>query len=260
MKSVAVVQMVSCGAVGPNLVEAKKQVQYASDQGAQLIVLPEAFAFWPAKQDDIDCVAETHGSGRIQDWVSRTAEEFGVWIVAGSIHFIDPDSNRLSESCLVYDDQGRQRACYNRPYKRSSDEIVSICARGEGPVVIQTPFGCLGLAFGYDLYFADHFAKLKALGAQIVAVPSAFLLAPGKAHFKPLVQVRAIENQFFMMAANQGGLHDNGLETYGGSRIVGPWGLVLDTVRTGSSVAKSSIDLLRIDVLSEEFPLNSQSR
>lgn len=262
MTMVAVIQMVSCGAVGPNLVEAKRQIQYAVDQGARLVVLPESFALWPTAYADISCVAENIGAGRIQDWLARIAEEYGIWLVAGSIALNVPDKESMTNTCLVYDDKGHLQGRYDQSNLQSGyttlffEEAVEPVCLSEPEVVLETPFGKLGLALGFDLYSPMHFIKLREKGAQIVAIASAFALAPGKAHFKPLVQARAIENQFYVLASDQGGLHDNGVETYGGSRIVGPWGLVHDTVRMGPSVAKADIDLLRIDVLRDEFKLD----
>jgi hypothetical protein len=127
-------------------------------------------------------------------------------------------------------------------------------------VVVPTPFGRLGLAIGYDLRFGELFHEMRKQGAELVALPSAFSLATGKAHWHALVQARAIENQLYVLAANQSGVHANGRGTFGHSMVVGPWGNILAEQVGGMGYAIGEVDLLRLQILREDFPVWSHRR
>jgi nitrilase len=125
---------------------------------------------------------------------------------------------------------------------------------GERVVVVDTPFGRLGLAVCYDLRFPELFRHMSDQKVEIIALPSAFTALTGKAHWESLVRVRAIENQSYVIAAAQGGYHLNGRETYGDSMIVDPWGAVLERLPRGGGIICADIDLTYLARIRRNFP------
>ena len=146
-----------------------------------------------------------------------------------------PRGVRARSACIVYDDQGQRVARYDKMHLfdvriPDGDEHYAesrIYESGDHIVTLDTPFGRMGLAVCYDLRFPELFRGLLDQGAEFVAMPAAFTAQTGQAHWDILLRARAIENQFFMLAAAQGGFHVNGRETYGHSALVDPWGRVV---------------------------------
>jgi len=271
---VAVIQMVSCGAVGPNLITAKSLIQKAVDQGAGLIILPENFAYVPnhsnlnsnsnSNSNSLSCVAEILGAGRIQDWASRISQELGIWLVAGGLPLVLSDQS-YAHASLLFNSEGNLAGHYEQlhvlDFLNGLDGLDCLDLNfknyqaGQKPVVIKTPFGNLGLAIGEDLRFPSLFLKLRELGADMICVSAGFTRKQGLNHWKPLLLARAIENQCYVLAANQGGVHDNGCETLGSSMIINPLGLTQSHVDIGPGLALGEIDLLQLQILREEYPI-----
>ncbi|MDO8953268.1 MAG: carbon-nitrogen hydrolase family protein [Gammaproteobacteria bacterium] len=260
MAKVAAIQMCSVSAVGTNLLTAQFLMSRAVEAGASVIVLPENFAFIGSNESDIVLVKEQYGSGRIQDFIAAQARELGVWIIAGTIPLASDDESKVYSSTLVYNDQGVVVACYNKIHLLNADlgglehyqETESILP-GNGLVVVQTPVGRIGLSISYDLRFPKQFRELRDKGAEIIAVPSAYPAVMGKLHWKPLLKARAIENQCYVIGANQEGMHDNHRQTFGHTIIVGPWGRVLGFHETGIGYTVVDVDLERLHFLRAEF-------
>ena len=112
----------------------------------------------------------------------------------------------------------------------------------------------MGLTVCYDLRFPELYRALADMGALIVTVPAAFTMTTGRDHWHVLVRARAIENQVYMMAANQSGCHGPGLESYGRSIIVDPWGVVLAQVPDGEGVAVADLDMMRLERVRTSLP------
>jgi len=264
MAKVAAIQMVSCSAVGPNLLTAKMLMQKAVDQGAQLLVLPENFALVGIKDEDKLVIRETYGSGRIQDFLAAQAAALNVWIVGGTIPLVVENHERkVRSSSIVWNAQGEAVARYDKIHlfdvylgatMQQYQESKFIDA-GSQAVVVQTPVGRVGLSICYDLRFPELYRDLRRQGAEILVVPSAFTAVTGRAHWRTLLRARAIENQCYLIAADQGGIHDNQRETYGHSMIIDGWGETLSSHATGIGTAVADIDLIKLQVLREEFPV-----
>ncbi len=265
---VAAIQMVSCSAVGPNLMTMQLLVKQAVDQGAQLIVLPENFAFMGKTPQDTLLIKETFGSGRIQDFVAKCAQTNGIWIIAGTLPLATDDPNKISNATLVYNSDGQRVARYDKihlfdVFLGGVSEVYqesSYVKPGNQVVVIESPFGKIGLSVCYDLRFPELYRQLREKGADILVVPSAFTATTGRMHWRTLLRTRAIENQCYVIAPNQGGVHDNGRETHGHSMIIGPWGIVMGCKEVGIGAVVADIDLIRIQVLREEFPVWNHRR
>ena len=262
MKRVAAIQMASGPNVDANLIEAGRNIQAAANAGARLIVLPENFALMGLSETDNLKFAEKDGTGKIQDFLSEQAEKNKAWIVGGTTPIVADTPEKINAACLVYDDQGKRVARYDKIHLFDVEIVDSgenytesqTIKPGNDVVVIDSPFGKLGLAICYDLRFPELFRALLDKGAEIFVVPSAFTAITGRAHWETIVRARAIENLSFVIAAAQGGYHVSGRETYGDSMIVDPWGTVLDRLPSGSGFVIADIDKDRLESIRRNFP------
>jgi len=243
---VAAIQMASGPKVAGNLNEARRLIENAVQQGAKLVVLPEFFAIMGMSEADKFIVREQPNNGPIQSFLSETARKHKIWIVGGSIPMSADALNKVRNSCLVYNELGEQVARYDKIHLFNLDlgnehyhEADTIEA-GNQVVVVDSPFGRIGLSICYDLRFPELFRAMK--DADIIVLPSAFTATTGKVHWEALVRARAIENLSYLIAAAQGGYHVNGRETHGHSMIVDPWGRVLDELPRGSGVVMAEIN------------------
>ncbi|MBI5901151.1 MAG: carbon-nitrogen hydrolase family protein [Rhodocyclales bacterium] len=246
----AAIQMISGPDVVPNLATAARLVAEAATAGAQLVALPEYFPLIGASDADRLAARETEGSGPIQDFLATTARQHGLWLVGGSIPLHATDPARLRNSCLVVDPDGRRVARYDKIHlfgfrkgAEAYDEAATI-ERGEQIVAFDTPFGRVGVAICYDLRFPELFRAMGPL--DLLVLPAAFTETTGRAHWEMLLRARAVENQCYVLAAAQGGLHPTGRMTHGNSMIVDPWGEVLARIDKGEGVVVAEFDPQRI--------------
>lgn len=258
---VAAIQMASGPQVAANLNEAARHIGKAATAGARLVVLPENFAIMAQQDADRLAVAERDGQGPIQEFLAAQARTHGVWLVGGTIPIKANDSNHVRAACLLFNDHGECAARYDKIHlfdvRLDNGELYNESAAiepGDTPVVVDTPFGKLGLAVCYDLRFPELFRQLLEQGAELFAVPSAFTVRTGRAHWEVLVRARAVENLAYVIAAAQGGYHLNGRETYGDSMIVNPWGEVLDRLARGSGVVVADLDRRYFEHTRTSFP------
>ena len=246
MTKVAAVQMVSTPRVEDNLATARRLVAQAASEGAQLVALPE---YWPIMgMSDSDKVAhaELEGAGPIQDCMAQLAREHGIWLVGGTLPLVSKQDGKVLNTTLVYDPQGQLLTRYDKIHlfgfnkgSESYDEARTIVP-GERVGGFEAPFGRVGLSVCYDLRFPELF---RAMGeCALIIVPAAFTHTTGLAHWEVLLRARAIENQCYVLAAAQGGLHENGRRTFGHSMLVDPWGEVKAVLREGEGVIGGTLD------------------
>lgn len=268
MAKIAAVQMCSSHLVDENLTTAGYWIHQAAAQGAQLVVLPEMFAILGAAATDKVAVKEPFGHGKIQTFLAEQAVKNRLWIVGGTIPIAGNHPNKVRAASLVFDDQGQCVARYDKIHLfdatlsetenyRESDTTES----GQEIVVVDTPCGKLGLAVCYDVRFPELFQCLVQKGAEIIALPSAFTVQTGEAHWEILVRSRAIDHFCYLVGACQGGVHSNGRKTYGHSMIVEPWGCVAaqkDDVIPG--VIYATIDLTTVYAARKSVPVEHHRR
>lgn len=243
---IAAIQMASGPSVAANLSEAEMLLEMAARQGARLAVLPEYFAIMGMRDTDKVDVREADGTGPIQRFLAEQAKLHDIWIVGGSVPLQCDSPDKVRNSCLVYDNKGKRVARYDKIHlfgldmgNESYQEERTI-EPGNQVVVLDTPFGRMGLSICYDLRFPELYRAMQPV--DLIVVPSAFTETTGKAHWEVLVRARAIENLAYVIAAGQGGYHLNGRETHGNSMIVDPWGVVLDRLPRGSGVVIANIN------------------
>lgn len=264
----AAVQMHSGDDVADNLEQARGLLEEASGKGATLAVLPENFALMPKRSREKTAIAEQPGEGPIQAFLSETAARLDLWIVAGSLPLVSPDSQRTYGASLVFDPAGALSAVYRKIHlfdvdladsQESYRESRSMYP-GDDVVVVPTPLGTLGLSICYDLRFPELYRELVDAGATLLSVPAAFTETTGRAHWHTLLKARAVENLAYVIAPGQTGTHPDGRSTYGHSVIVDPWGKVLGELESGSGVVVAPIDLDRVKRLRREFPALANRR
>lgn len=268
MSKCAAIQMASGPSVSSNLLEAEKQIAEAVKIGAKLVALPENFAMMGDRETDKVKIKEADGAGPIQKFLSSTAKKYGVWIVGGTIPIAGDDDNKVRAACLVYNDQGERVARYDKQHLfdvnvPESDEVYresDSIERGDELLVVDSPFGKLGIAVCYDLRFPEFFRTLVTQGMEILIIPSAFTSRTGQAHWEVLLRARAIENLCYVIAPNQGGFHLNGRKTFGHSMIIDPWGVILDCYKTGAGFVAADIDLGKLAKVRGAFPVLEHRR
>nr|UQM69616.1 nitrilase [Nitrosomonas communis] len=243
---VAAIQMASGPSVSANLEEALRLIELAVSQEAKLVALPEYFCIMGLRDTDKLSVREQPGEGMVQSFLSETAKRFGIWLVGGSVPLESPVPDKVYNSCLIYDHEGRQVARYDKIHlfglemgeERFAEEKT--IKAGDKVVAVDSPFGRIGLSICYDLRFPELYRLMGKV--DIILAPSAFTAITGKAHWETLIRARAIENQAYVIAPAQGGFHVNGRETNGDSMIVDPWGVVFDRLARGPGVVVATLD------------------
>jgi predicted amidohydrolase len=261
MSLVAAIQMCSSCNVTENLEHTGKLISAAASNGAKLVVLPEMFSIMGTQAEDKVKLQERYGEGKIQDFLAKSAKQYKLWIVGGTIPITSEDPNRVHAACILYNDQGESVARYdkinlfnatlenNETYKESNTTMP-----GNQIVVADTPFGKLGLCVCHDLRFPNLFDELRKKGAEIIAVPSAFAMKTGMVHWELLTRCRAIDTFCYLIGAGQGGVHTNGRETFGNSIIVDPWGRVLSQVTDDNPIIYANIDLDELHRIRQKMP------
>jgi len=234
---VGVVQLCSTAEVDANLARAAEAIETASERGAQLVALPEAFAFLQREGTAVPCAQAP--DGRIVRFLAEQAHRHGVWLVGGSLPEAIPGSERVYNTCLVLRPDGSVAARYRKIHLFDADlgdrggpghgayRESARTAPGEQVVAAETPFGPIGLSICYDLRFPELYRRLcVAHGARWLFVPSAFTPETGKDHWEVLLRARAIESQCYVIAPAQCGRHGPDRASHGRSMVVDPWGLV----------------------------------
>jgi deaminated glutathione amidase len=252
------IQMASGPNVAANLNEAGRLIEMAVAHGASLIALPEYFAIMGLKQTDKVDAREKEGTGPIQAFLAHTAKAHGIWLIGCSVPLESPIAGKVFNSCLVYDDKGQRVARYDKIHlfkldlgaEHFSEELT--ITPGKQPVVVDSPYGRIGLSVCYDLRFPELYRAMKDV--DIFVVPSAFTETTGRAHWEPLLRARAIENLAYVLAPAQGGYHLNGRETHGNSMIVDPWGVVLDRLPRGSGIVVAGVNHAYRNELRQSLP------
>ena len=261
---IAALQMVSTTSVETNLAAARRLIAHAAGDGAELVALPEYFCLMGSKDRDKLAVAEAAGEGPIQSMLADAAREHGVWVIGGTLPIRSNDPERVLNSNCVYAPDGSLAARYDKIHlfrydngREHYDEGVAIQA-GDTPTAVQAGAIRVGLSVCYDLRFPELYRELSFTAGQkpcdLISVPAAFTHTTGLAHWELLLRARAVENQCYVIAAAQGGRHENGRRTFGHSMVVDPWGEVLAVVDEGEGVAMAELDPARIASVRSQLP------
>ncbi|MGK5077736.1 carbon-nitrogen hydrolase family protein [Janthinobacterium sp. HLX7-2] len=258
MHRVAAIQMISTPSVAENLATARRLVAQAAAGGAELVVLPEYWAIMGKLETDKLAHAEQPGSGPIQDGMAQMARQHGIWLIGGTLPLISGQEGKVLNTTLVYDPQGAPAGRYDKihlfGFTRGTESYNESRTIVPGAQVrsIETPFGRVGLSVCYDLRFPELY---RAMGdCALIVVPAAFTHTTGRAHWEVLLRARAIENQCYVLASAQGGLHPNGRRTWGHSMLIDPWGEVKAVLPEGEGVVSGALDPLFLAGVRESLP------
>jgi predicted amidohydrolase len=261
---VAAIQMVSTPDPKMNIVKARALLLQAKEQGAQLAVLPEYWSIMGMRDIDKLNFAEDIGSGELQDFLSSTAKELAMIIIAGTIPIRSGDAEKIFNATIVFDTLGRQIARYDKIHLfgfNNGDESYqesNTIEPGHEVVTFETSAGRIGLAICYDLRFPELF---RAMGkCSLIVLPAAFTFTTGQAHWEILLRARAIENQCYVLASAQGGLHENGRRTWGHSMLIDPWGKVVNSLGEGEGLLLADIEAEVMTKIRQNLPALSHRK
>jgi deaminated glutathione amidase len=262
---VAAVQLNSSADVAANMASAERHTRAAAAAGASMVVLPEKWTAMGA--DDQLRAAAQPLDGPALSWASAIAGELGIDLVAGSIAERVEGREKLANTCVHVGPEGEVKAVYRklhmfdvevggRRYRESDLEDP-----GEEIVLSETADGLeLGLSICYDLRFPELYRILAVRGARVFPLPAAFTLATTRDHWQTLIRARAIENQAFVIAANQIGEHPGGTRSGGRSMIVDPWGVVLAQAPDGEGHIVAELDPDRLVQIRAQLPALANRR
>ncbi len=285
---IAALQMVSTPDVARNLDAARRLIARAAAEGSQLVALPEYFCLLGHSDRDKLGIAEHPGDGPIQRMLSMAARDHALWIIGGTLPMrIAGDAEHVLNACCVYGpggalaarydkmhlfgfDNGSERYDESRVLEAGSDVVAldiapkasDVPAGGDAATPGDAPARWrLGLSICYDLRFPELYRALGAAApCDLIAVPSAFTYTTGQAHWELLLRARAVENQTYVIAPAQGGLHENGRRTWGHSMVIDPWGEVLACLPGGEGVVTAELDRSRIDAVRRQLPALAHRR
>ena len=260
------VQLRSGRTVASNLDKAEALVRRAAKGGAQYVQTPENTGIMELKPELVLAAAESEGKSAPLAWARALARELGIWLHIGSIA-IKLDPSRVANRSYLLDPEGSVTARYDKLHMFDVDLAGGESYResqyfrpGAKAVLADLPFGRFGLSICYDLRFASLYRALAAAGAEIIAIPAAFTKQTGEAHWHVLTRARAIETGAFVLAATQGGLHENGRSTFGHSIVVSPWGEVLAEAGEEPGVIFADIDLAASEEARARIPAIKHGR
>ena len=233
-----------------------------SSNSDHVIVLPENFAVLdPA--NFLNFASNSSLVKHVLDWLCKLARACQCWLVGGTVPVLSATGEKVHTRSYLVSPRGEQFYHYDKMHLfdadvndsvksyRESDFIVP----GLAPGCVDLPWSRVGIAICYDLRFPEYFRKLAKAGVRCLFVPAAFTYHTGQAHWLALLRARAIENQVYVAACNQGGKHDDGRETWGHSVIIDPWGKVLVEAGLGAKVLSAVIDLAYVDDVRKKMPV-----
>ncbi len=266
--AIAIGQMTSGIDPAANLAVVTAMIAQAAAQGAAMLFLPEMAAMVDRDRARAAGHVIAEADSRFIAGVRDAAARHGLWVHTGSAAVTGPAGDpRWRNRSLVIDAAGAVRARYDKLHlfdvTLASGEAwreSAAYAPGDALAVVDTPIGRLGLAICYDLRFAALFDALGAAGAQIIAVPSAFTVPTGRAHWEVLLRARAIEQGCFVIAAAQTGTHADGRTTWGHSLAIDPWGTVLADLGDTPTLRLVTIDVAHSARVRAELPAIAHRR
>ena len=259
----------SCSGVDPdaNAATLVEMVRQAAEGGAAMLFTPEMSGLVDGDRERSAGMIRSEGEDVVLEAVRAAAKANGIWVHLGSLALRIDGGKRVNRA-FVIDPDGAIIGRYDKMHLFDVDlptgeswRESAVYRAGSGPVVVRgTPVGSIGLTICYDVRFPAMFERLSEAGAEVIAVPAAFTVPTGEAHWHVLLRARAIEAGLFVVAAAQSGRHEDGRATYGHSLVVDPWGTVLIDGGEGEKLLFTEIDLDRIAQVQSRIPVLSHRR
>lgn len=261
---VAAIQTVTGTSLDDNLARADALIAEAARGGAELVLLPEYFCMMGRHESDKVAIREQDGDGPVQHFLADAARRHRIWLVGGTLPMWCGDDNRVYNTSLAFEPRGERVARYDKIHlfgftkgTENYDESRTILA-GRTPVAFDAPCGRVAMSVCYDLRFPELYRGLSSgkdgQGLSLILMPAAFTYTTGQAHWEILIRARAIENQCYVLAAAQGGKHENGRRTWGHSMLVDPWGELMGVLPEGEGVVSGVIDPARLAEVRQNLP------
>jgi predicted amidohydrolase len=234
-----------------------------------IVALPECCLFFGASDEaQLTLAQQTQANNLLQNALGSLAKQYNVTLIGGTIPLLAKDGNKFTNSSCAFSTNGELIGCYDKIHLfdvNVEDNEKNYCESrftqaGVNPCLLNTSIANIGLTVCFDVRFPELYQKLTALGADIITVPSAFTRVTGKAHWQTLLQSRAIENQVYIIAAGQEGVHENGRETWGHSMIINPWGEVLTCLEEGEGVITTEFFPEEIKRIRASMPLKHTAK
>jgi nitrilase len=257
---IAALQMVSTPRLADNLASARRLIGEAAAAGAGLVALPEYFCLMGLHERDKLAVAEDE-TGPIHTALAGAAREHGVWVIGGTLPArIAGDAEHVFNRSCAFAPDGTCVARYDKVHLfrydngRERHDESRVLRSGREPAAFDAGGLRVGLSICYDLRFPELYRALMDPPCDLIAVPAAFTRPTGEAHWEVLLRARAIENQCYVIAPAQGGVHESGRRTHGHSLIVDPWGEVLAQRDEGEGVVMAELDAGRIAAVRRQLP------
>jgi len=235
-----------------------------TDNVEHLVVLPECCLFFGASDKGQLALAKSSSTNNeLLIALSSLAKQYSVTLIAGTVPLLTSKGDKFTNSCCAFNTQGELIGRYDKIHLfdvNVEDNEKNYCESrftqaGDTPCLVKASFANIGLTVCFDVRFPMLYQKLTKLGANIITVPSAFTRVTGKAHWQTLLQARAIENQAYIIAAGQEGVHENGRETWGHSMIISPWGEVLACLDEGEGIITSEYIPQEVKRIRTSMPL-----
>ena len=251
-----------------NARDLKTIIAQAADGGAAMLFTPEMSGLLDRDRERAGAHLRREADDLVLEAVRAAASDAGIWVHLGSLALLGGDGGKLVNRGFMIDSAGEIRARYDKMHLFDVDLPTGESWResatyqgGERPVLVETPVGPLGLSICYDLRFSGLYASLSDHGAIAFAIPAAFTVPTGEAHWHVLLRARAIESGAFVIAAAQVGRHEDGRDTYGHSLVVDPWGRVLlDMGGESPGLGFADIDTAAVDEVRRRLPAISHRR
>jgi len=238
----------------------------AEEKIEHLVVLPECCLYFGGKDvEQLSLAKQSAETDELCESLGRLANKFNVYLVAGTVPILTAATEKFTNSSCLFNPNGEVIGRYDKIHlfdvnvcdNTNSYHESRYTQAGQETCVVSTPIANIGLSVCFDLRFPTLFQQLMMKGADIITIPSAFTKVTGKAHWQALLQARAIENQVYIIAAGQEGIHDNGRETWGHSMIINPWGEIEKCITTDEGYISINYNPEKITSIRKSMPLTT---
>jgi deaminated glutathione amidase len=264
---IALIQMRSGRHIAANVESVLMQVEHAARAGAKLIATPEMTTLLERDRDRFRAEMQTIDTNEIIAAFASAAKAHGVYLLIGSMP-VALENQRFANRSFLFAPDGTLVATYDKMHLfdvaidgNNMWTESALYAGGSDAVLVETPLANIGLSICYDLRFAALYRSLAQMGAQILTIPSAFTRPTGEAHWHALLRARAIETGCFVLAPAQGGVHEDGRETYGHSLVIDPWGAVIAEAQHDSpECLYAELSLDQVDAARRRLPSLNHDR
>ena len=272
MVKLSAIQLCSAPSVSENLAKIAKQLTLLgqdSNVSSHIVVLPECCLFFGGKDaEQLTLAKKTSQSNQLILSLAELAQQFNITLVAGTIPLLAKCGEKFTNTSCVFSPNGELLGQYDKIHlfdvKVNDHEKVYLESKynqaGQSVEVVKQQNITIGLSVCYDIRFAGLYRQLSIDGATVITVPSAFTRVTGKAHWQTLLQARAIENQLYIIAAAQEGIHANGRETWGHSMIISPWGEILALKESGEGFISSQYHPEEINRVRTAIPVHEHNK